>query len=156
MRPLLNRIEAAFGAAVQIRNFGRSEKFVVEAEFASAHEIAAWLRMEENFRFDFLEAFTVYEAKNKLVLSYFLRSHSQNHQLVLRTSTPVPGAQELASVPSAVGIWPHAEAFETELAPLFGIEFTGSRGAGAVRKNFGSYGGFPLRKTFEWREEIAP
>ncbi len=156
MRTQLNRLEAVFGSATQIRNFGRSEKFVVEAEFVKLLEIAVWLRMEEHFRMDLLEAFTIFESKGKLVLSYFIRSHPHNLQLVLRSSVTVPGAYERVNAPSMIGIWPHAEAFETELAPLFGIEFTGSRGTGGVRKVFGEFDGFPLRKSYEWQESFEP
>ena len=156
MRTQLNRLEGVFGAKVQIRNFGRSERFVAEVTFENLLEIAAWLRMEESFRMDFLEAFTVSELKGKFVLSYFIRSYSQNLQLVLRASVVVPGALETVDVPSMIGVWPHAEPFENELAPLFGIRFVGVRGTGEIRKGFGTYEGFPLRKSFEWREDYSP
>ena len=156
MRTQLNRLEAVFGTAIQVRNFGRSEKLVVEVEFAKLLEITTWLRMEENFRMDFLEAFTIFESKGKLVLSYFIRSHPHNLQLVLRSSVGVPGPHELAKVPSMIGIWPHAEAFETELAPLFGVDFVGARGTGGVRKVFGVFDGYPLRKSYEWQEGFEP
>lgn len=156
MRTQLNKLESAFGGVLQIRNFGRSDRFLIEVDFDAFVEVAAWLRMEESFRMDFLEALTVFEAKGKFALSYFIRSQSQNHQLVLRTNVAVPGLRETAKVPSMIGVWSHAEPFEGELAPLFGIEFTGTRAPGTVRKNFGVYAGFPLRKSFEWQEEIAP
>lgn len=156
MRTQLNKLEGAFGGAVQVRNFGRSERFVADAEFSRILEVAAWLRMEESFRMDFLEAFTVYESKAKFTLSYFIRSHSQSLQMVLRTAVPVPDAQTLAKVPSIVGVWPQAEPFETELSALFGMEFAGAPAPGGVRKVFGRFDGYPLRKAFEWREEIAP
>lgn len=155
MRTQLNRLESVFGSALHVKNFGRSERFTAEIDFVSLLEVAAWLRMEETFRMDFLEAFTVYENKGKFVLSYFTRSHSQNIQIVLRTSVTVPGMREELEVPSMIGIWPHAEAFETELAPLFGIRFTGSKGTGGVKKFFGNFDGFPLRKGFEWIEGIS-
>jgi NADH:ubiquinone oxidoreductase subunit C len=156
VRTQLNKLESAFGGSVQVRNFGRSDRFVVEVDFGAFVEVAAWLRMEETFRMDFLEALTVFEAKGKFALSYFIRSQSQDHQLVLRTNVTVPGSRETAKVPSMIGVWSHAEPFESELAPLFGIEFTGARAPGAVRKNFGAYAGFPLRKSFAWQEDIAP
>lgn len=156
MRTLLNRLEEVFGGAIQVRNFGRSERFVVEVEYEKLLEVAAWLRMEESFRMDFLESFTIFEQKARFVLSYFIRSHSQNLQIVLRANVAVPGAQERARVPSMIGVWPHAEAFESELAPLFGVEFYGAHGLGGVRKVFGKFGGFPMRKAFEWREESFP
>ena len=156
MRTQLNRLESVFGTKVQIRNFGRSERLVAEVNFENLLEIAAWLRMEETFRMDFLEAFTVAELKGKFVLTYFVRSHSQNSQLVLRSAVTVPGPTEFVEIPSMIGIWPHAEPFESELASLFGIQFTGARGGGEVRKNFGTYDGFPLRKSFEWRDGFSP
>jgi NADH:ubiquinone oxidoreductase subunit C len=156
VRTQLNRLESVFGPKLHIRNFGRSERFVVEVNFANLLEVAAWLRMEENFRMDFLEAFTVSEGKGKFILTYFIRSNSQNMQLVLRTSVPVPGAAEFVEVPSMIGVWPHVEPFENELSPLFGIRFDGARGAGDIRKNFGTYDGFPLRKAFTWRDEYSP
>jgi NADH:ubiquinone oxidoreductase subunit C len=156
VRIQLNRLEAVFGSAIQVRNFGRSEKLSVEVEFSKLLEIATWLRMEENFRMDFLEAFTIFESKGKLIFSYFIRSHPHNLQLVLRSSRVVPGSHERVNIPSMIGIWPHAEAFETELAPLFGIEFTGSQGMGGVRKVFGNFDGFPLRKGYEWQESFEP
>lgn len=156
MRTQLNRLESIFGGSLQVKNFGRSEHFVVEADFEILLEVAAWLRMEETFRMDFLESFTVFESKSKFVLSYFIRSHSQNIQLVLRSSVAVPGARDRAKVPSMIGVWPHAEPFENELAPLFGIEFHGARGTNGVKKIFGDFPGFPMRKGFDWREEIAP
>jgi NADH:ubiquinone oxidoreductase subunit C len=156
VRTQLNKLESAFGGALQVRNFGRSDRFLVEVDFAAFVEVAAWLRMEESFRMDFLEALTAFETKGKFALSYFIRSQSQDLQLVLRTNVAVPGPRETAKVPSMIGIWSHAEPFESELAPLFGIDFVGARPAGGVRKNFGAYAGFPLRKSFEWNEEITP
>jgi NADH:ubiquinone oxidoreductase subunit C len=139
-----------------VRNFGRSEHFVVEVEFQSFLEVAAWVRMEEKLRMDFLEALTIFESKGKFFLSAFIRSHSQSVQMVLRTSLLVPGARERAKIPSLIGVWPHAEPFETELAPLFGVEFTGSRGTGGVRKVFGAFEEFPLRKGYTWAEGASP
>jgi hypothetical protein len=89
VRTRLSKLEKTFGQNLQIRNFGRSERLVVETDFSVLLEVAAWLRMEETFRMDFLEAFTVYETKSKFILSYFLRSHTQDLQLVLRSSVPV-------------------------------------------------------------------
>ena len=156
MRIQLSKLESVFGASVHTRNFGRSERFVVEVEFTRLLEVAAWLRMEETFRMDFLETFSVYEAKGKFTLSYFVRSLSQNLQLVIRSSVSVPGAREGVNIPSMIGIWPSAEPFETELSPLFGIQFTGTRPTGDVRKIFGTFAGFPLRKAFEWQEGFQP
>jgi len=153
VRNPFSELEARFGEAVQVRNFGRSNRYVIEATLTRWVEVAAWLRMEESQRIDFLEALTVTELKGRFILSAFIRSHVQGGEVVLRTSLPVPGATERAEIPSLVGVWPHAEAFETELAPLFGIQFTGSRGVGGVRKFFGTYDGFPLRKNFDWLEE---
>lgn len=152
----LSSLEAAFGSAVQIRNFGRSERFVVEIEFSKLVEVAAWFRMEETQRMDFLEAFTVYESRGRLVLSYFVRSHPHGGRIVLRSTVLTPAATEFAEVPSMIGVWSHAEPFEAELAPLFGIRFTGARGTGGVRKTFGKFSGFPLRKAFEWRGGVDP
>jgi NADH:ubiquinone oxidoreductase subunit C len=156
VRTQLSKLERVFGSVLHVRNFGRSERFVIEVEFANLLEVAAWLRMEETFRMDFLEAFTVFESKNKFALSYFVRSHTQNIQLVLRTTVDVPDPLVRATAPSMIGVWPHAEAFETELSPLFGIDFIGAHGSDGVRKNFGTYEGFPLRKAFDWQEGFTP
>jgi NADH-quinone oxidoreductase subunit C len=67
-----------------------------------------------------------------------------------------PGPKEWVKVPSMIGVWPGAEPFESELGPLFGIEFTGAPTERGVRKNFGNFSGFPLRKGFEWHGEIDP
>lgn len=145
-------LEKTFGSFVHVRNFGRSERFVIEVDFNKLVEVAAWLRMEEMQRMDFLEAFTIYEARGKFVLSYFLCSNPHGTRMVLRSSIQVPSEKEWIEIPSVIGIWPHAEPFENELASLFGIHFKGSKGTGGVRKSFGTFSGFPLRKSFFWNE----
>jgi NADH:ubiquinone oxidoreductase subunit C len=156
VRTQLNKVETFFGSAIQVKNFGRSDRFIVEVEFDRLLEVAAWLRMEESFRMDFLEALTVYENKHRFYFSYFLCSLPHNLRLVLRTSTPVPEATERVEIKSVIGVWPHAEPFESELSPLFGINFTGSKGTEKVKKVFGKFSGYPLRKDFEWGEKVEP
>ncbi len=112
--------------------------------------------MEESFRMDFLECLTVAEIKGKFQFSYFLRSHTQDKRIVLRTFVPVPAANERAEFPSMGGTWTQAVPFESELAPLFGIHFVGGTDRGAVRKDFGVFDGFPLRKGFTWGKAVMP
>ncbi len=154
MRTLLKKLETAFPSVVHVKNFGRSEQLLIEVGADQLIEIAAWLRMEESFRMDFLENSSIYEMKGKFTISYFLRSYSQDHQLVLRTSVVAPSGNEEIEFPSVTGIWPQAEAFENEQAALFGVRFTGKTAISRVKRNLGPFEGFPLRKSFEWGEQV--
>ena len=157
MRTLLKKFEQAFGTSAQIKNFGRSDLFMIEIGSDRMIEASAWLRMEESFRMDYLENLSVYEAKDHLFVSAFIRSLTHHHHLVLRTSVAIHGANESVSFPSLVGVWSQAEPFEAEISPLFGIHFTGSERARSIQKNFGNFGGgYPLRKSFDWGEEFKP
>ncbi len=156
MRTQLNKLEDRFGAGIQVKNFGRSPHPLVEIRPDQLIEVATWVRMEESFRLDFLEALTLFENSEQYYFSYFLRSLIHHSQVVLRTHLPEPSNEQRLVIASVIGIWPHAEPFETELAPLFGVNFTGATGSGLVRKNFGKFGGHPLRKSFEWGERFEP
>ncbi len=154
MRSLLKKLETAFGSAIHVKNFGRSEQLLVEVDLEKMISVSAWLRMEESYRMDFLENLSVCELKGKFIISYFLRSNSQSLQLVLRTSLTTPSGDEWMEHPSAVGIWPQAEPFETEQSALFGIHFTGTNLDPRVKRSFGKFSDFPLRKSFEWGERV--
>jgi NADH:ubiquinone oxidoreductase subunit C len=156
MRALLKKLESAFGTAAQIRNFGRTEDLLVDVAPASFHEVCAWLRMEESFRLDFLEAFTISEAKGKFFFTAFVRSLPAGHHLAVRTAVDVPDERAWLDFPSVSRVWPQASAFESELSPLFGIRFAGAGPSVAVSKDFGQFDGFPLRKSFTWGRELQP
>src|SRR5690606_28594795 len=121
MRALLKKLEAAFGSSVKVSGFGRSECMVVEIVSGRVEEVCSWLRMEESFRLDFLEAFTAFEAKGKLNFSLFLRSMAIGHSLVVRMSAPLADEKEWVEFPSLGKIWTQATSFESELSPLFGV-----------------------------------
>jgi len=154
MRTLLKKLESDFGQAVTIKKFGRSDQFVVEIEAEKLVEIATWLRMQEAFRMDFLENLSLFESKGKTVFSYFLRSGSQGLQLVLRTSLATPNGGARLEIPSILGVWSHAESFESEAEKMFGVHFSGENRASSVRKNFGLGDEYPLRKSFEWGDRV--
>lgn len=155
MRALLKKLESAFGSAIQIKNFGRSEGLIVEVSSSRMVEVCAWTRMEESYRLDFLEMLSVYEARGKLHISAFVRSTPLGHSLVLRTTVDLPGESEWVEFPSLTQTWPQAMPFESELSPLFGIRFVGASDQGA-RKDFGNFGGFPMRRSFTWGSEAVP
>lgn len=154
MRILLKKLETAFASAVHIKNFGRSESLLVEVTPEKLIEVSAWLRMEESFRMDFLENFSIYEMKGKFVFSYFMRSSAHKLQLVLRSTCTSTQSSGLIEHPSVSGIWPQAESFEVEHASLFGFKFIGSNPKAQVRRNFGEFTGYPLRKSFEWGDRV--
>lgn len=148
MRTLLKKVEKEFGSEVQIKNLGRSTKAVLEVKIENLIKVSAWLRMEEFFRMDFLENFSIYEIKNEIIVSYFIRSTSQGIELVIRTSLPTVAERQEIILPSLTSIWPQAEAFQAEQAALFGVCFSGKANPSRVTRNFGNFSGFPLRKEF--------
>jgi len=154
MKSLLKKIEAAFGSAIQIETLGRSEQYMAEVKPDKLMEVAAWLRMEESFRMDFLENISIYEMKGVFVVSYFLRSNSQDICFILRTNLSTPQGMEKVELPSVIGVWSQAEAFEAEQSALFGISFSGENTNARVSRNFGDFSGFPLRKSFSWGEQV--
>lgn len=156
MRSQINKLVDRFGIKIQITNFGRSEHLLFELSSDHLIEVATWLRMEESFRMDFLESLTIFESREHYYFTYFLRSLTYHSQVVLRTNVPEPANVKEISIASVIGIWPHAEPFESELAPLFGVNFTGAVGTRTVRKEFGNFEGYPLRKSFEWGERFVP
>lgn len=155
MRALLKKLETAFGSAVQVLNFGRSEGLIVEVSAEQMADVCSWLRMEESFRLDFLESFTAFESRGKLHFSAFLRSTTIGHALVVRAAVDVPNEKEIVEFSSLTRIWPQAASFESELAPLFGVSFVRGRES-SVKKDFGAFDGFPMRKHFTWGAEGSP
>ncbi len=150
MTARLKKFESVFNQDSQTKNFGRSEETMLEVSSARMIEAAAWLRMEETFRMDILENMSIYEAKGRFFLSYFLRSTSQDTTLVLRTSIPVPQDSGIANHPSVEGIWPHAGVFESEQGPLFGVTFENGNKNPSIIRSLWKKGEYPLRKSYEW------
>jgi NADH:ubiquinone oxidoreductase subunit C len=156
VRTRLKRFEEAFEGVSRVKSFGRSGSFLVEVDQERMLEAAAWLRMEETFRMDFLENLSLHESKDRLVLTAFIRSIPTSKQLIFRTSVPMGDDGAWAELPSLRGIWPQAEPFESENSPLFGVRFVGGSKDPAVRREYGDFGGFPMRKSFDWGQEAEP
>ncbi|MBC7387287.1 MAG: NADH-quinone oxidoreductase subunit C [Cryobacterium sp.] len=150
----LKKLLELFGEAAQLGEFGALRIDLLNVDVSRLIEAAAWLRMEESFRMDFLENASVFEKDGKLLFTYFIRSFSKPHRLVLRSSVPAPVGNEWVDFPSLVRIWPQAEAFESEMEILFGVRFADRPPNRQHLKNFGKFDGFPLRKSFEWGEGV--
>jgi NADH:ubiquinone oxidoreductase subunit C len=112
--------------------------------------------MEESFRLDFLESLTLHEAKGKLHLTVFVRSIPVGHHLAIRTSIPIPEERTWIEFSSIARVWPQAASFESELSPLFGMRFVGGEPSVSVHKDFGTFNGFPMRKSFTWGRDLLP
>jgi len=133
--------------SAQLKPFGRTDQLVLEVRAADLLKTAAWVRSEESARMDFLENFSCYEFRSKLVFSYFLRSQVHGKTLILRTEETVPENERLP-IPSVAAVWPMVQPFEDEIHELFGIDFTPNRGRYAAAT------AFPLRKTYVWESEV--
>ena len=150
---LKQKIEAEIpGALLEVRPFGRSLVLSVWVETQSILPLAALLRNDSFFRFDWLENFSVMDIDQALVLTYFLRSTTSNATLVIRGSVVPSGPEVPVEIDSVCSIWPMAALFEQEIQELFGLKFKGKYSERKILPE--NWSGFPLRKAYVFPSEF--
>jgi NADH:ubiquinone oxidoreductase subunit C len=150
---LIPKLEAvAPGAILEARPFGRSGALSLWIEMRAIEKVARALRDDEALGLDWLENLSAMEFEGAIVLNYFLRSTSALQGLfVLRGSVLPESPESETDVGSVRAIWPMAEAFEREIADLFGIRFAGNPKADPTGKRGllpEGWVGYPLRKNY--------
>jgi len=140
---ILNRFQSA---AQGQERFGRSESKVHRIGAGKLVELARALKSEAGF--DWLENLSASDGEKEIVFTYFLRSSATHATLILRSSAPVSKGSGIAGEPwvtmeSLVSVWPMVGPKEKEIAPLFGVRFSGGSDP-EIR-----WEGFPLRKSYD-------
>lgn len=145
----------------EARPFGRSPALCVEIQLQSILKVARILKTGSAFEMDWLENLTVAEVGSHFVLTYFLRSFKQPHELILQASFDV-SSLETTNIPSVRSVWEMAEPMEQEAEEMFGILFKNEDGQ-LIRQIHPTtpkilpegWQGFPLRKDYLFPKEFA-
>ncbi len=109
------------------------------------HDVAVYLRNEEELLMDFLFCMTGMDWGKELGVVYHLRSTRINHSVVLKVST---ADRETPVFPTVSDIWKTADFQEREIFDLLGIRFENHPD---MRRIFleESWKGYPLRKDYQ-------
>ena len=145
------------GSVLEVRRFGQSDAVSIWIEAQNIQKIALFLKSETELKMDWLENFSVVEFENVFVATYFVRSFSNEHQLIIRISVVPDKHSEDAHLPSVKLIWPMIEPMEHEAEELFGIYFRvdpDKKEHARSRILPHPWRGYPLRKNYQFPEEI--
>jgi NADH-quinone oxidoreductase subunit C len=119
------------------------DNILVKKEFLLV--MAAFLKEEPYFRFNFLSYITAVDYNDYFEAIYHLLSLENNHALVLKTRIE---DRDNPVLPSLTGVWRGAELQEREVFDLFGISFEGHPNLKRIVLWEG-FPGHPLRKDWE-------
>ena len=105
-------------------------------------EVAALLKSEEGFKFDYLMNLSGVDYEKYMEVAYFLYSYTRDEYLTVKVQTERDGG----SVPTVMNIWKTADWHEREAYDLLGIDFTGRKISRILLAD--DWVGFPLRKDY--------
>ncbi|AKG53599.1 NADH-ubiquinone oxidoreductase chain C [Dehalogenimonas sp. WBC-2] len=111
-------------------------------------EIAAFLRDDTEYQFDYLNSVTGVDYKTHFSLIYHLTSLTFKHHLEFRVDI---NDRNQPAVPSVTPVWRGADLQEREIYDLFGIDFTGHPNLKRIFMWEG-FPGYPLRKDWVNRD----
>ena len=146
-------------AQIKQDHFGKQGEACLWIELNQIQKTAEILKENE---MDWLENISVFEKKQKFILTYFIRSFHCSKNVILRGTVAPKNPLDIVEVPSIENIWPTSAPMEKEIEGLFGIYFTmpgkgiktGSRGTALFSDFLTDLGGYPLRKCYKLSGEI--
>jgi Ni,Fe-hydrogenase III component G len=149
---ILSKLKTAVpGSVLEKSRFGRSAFLSLWVETRALPEIAAALKGKQDIKLDWLENLSAIQMEKAIVVTYFLRSSSNDNTLILRCSVEPANPAKEVELPSVVSSWAMAAPFEAEIQEFFGVRFVDSKGElvhtgpGKMPKG---WNGFPLRKNY--------
>lgn len=125
---------------------GDAEDLVINA--VRLTEIAAFLRNDTEYQFDYLNSVTGVDYKTHFSVIYHLTSLTLKHRLEFRVDI---NDRNQPAVPSVTTVWRGADLQEREIYDLFGIDFTGHPKLKRIFMWEG-FPGYPLRKDWVSRD----
>jgi NADH:ubiquinone oxidoreductase subunit C len=149
---ILSKLEkAAPGKVLESGRFGRADLLSVWVESGAVQSVARAISQDGALKIHWLENLSVAEVGDSLVISWFVRSHETQAELVIRSSVELKSEREYVELPSVREIWPMASPLENEVAELFGIRFKKLSGEWMElpRTLLPQETGFPMRKSFK-------
>ncbi|MEN8614604.1 NADH-quinone oxidoreductase subunit C [Dehalogenimonas sp. THU2] len=111
-------------------------------------EVAAFLRDDPEFNFDYLNSVTGVDHKTHFSLIYRLTSLSRKQRLDFRVDLT---DHDKPTAPSVTPVWRGADLQEREIYDLMGIEFTGHPNLKRILL-WDGFPGYPLRKDWVDRD----
>lgn len=155
---ILNKLKiAAPGSVLEKGRFGRSAQMSLWVETRALPEIASFLKNDPDIALDWLENLSAIQMDEAIVLTYFLRSSTRGHTLILRGSLEPASPSKEVKLPSLAGCWTMAAPFESEIQELFGVRFMDARGAPIYEVGNRlpkGWNGFPMRKNYVFPTEF--
>ncbi len=133
------KLQQQFPAAIV-----KAGKDSLQIKSEALHELAAFLKTEPGYEFDFLSSVTAVDYREYFEVVYQLTSIKNNHSLVLKGRCD---DRNNAVVPSVVNLWQGADFQEREIFDLFGIKFEGHPDLKRIFL-WEQFPGHPLRKDF--------
>jgi len=111
------------------------------------HDVAAFLKNDERFQFDYLSCLSGVDYKGKLGVVYHLYSMTLKHKIVLKVEVPT----ETPNVQSVESIWKTANWHEREAFDMYGINFVNHPDQRRILLP-DDWVGHPLRKDYQTPE----
>ncbi len=137
------RLKARFGDAIaEWRAVEHGDPYI-QAASAGLHEIAGFLRDEDDLRFDFLRLISGVDRGERFSSAYHLYSYEHGHAVTLRVDVERADPR----VPSVADLWPAAEWHEREAYDMMGIVYEGHENLRRILLP-DDWEGFPLRKDY--------
>lgn len=147
MDELINAVKERFGPSV-LDAYQRLGETTVIVKSEAIRDFMLYLRDTE--RFEMLTSLTAVDWLGKreprFEVVYHLHSYSRN--IRLRVKAPTDRA-----IDSVVEVWPGAGYMERETWEMFGIDFRGNPELTHILL-WDDFPGWPLRKDFNWREDV--
>ncbi len=155
---LLSKLnQVAPGLIFEKQAFGRANLMSVWIEAKSVVKFARIVCDEAALRMTWLENLSAMQLEDAFVLSYFVRSHKTDAELVFRVSIAPDSETDWVDIESVAEVWPMAREFELEIRDLFGVRFVDPIEEPAVRGRTllpEGWRGFPLRKSYIFPTEV--
>jgi NADH-quinone oxidoreductase subunit C len=122
-----------------------TEWLTVNIDAINLKTVAATLRNDESFKFDFLFCITCIDWKTHLTMVYHFNSTIFRHNIVLKAKLNVvtPAIETLSN------IWRTAEFHEREVYEMFGVDFINHPDLRLLILPDGWEGKNPMRKDFD-------
>ena len=151
--PSVAAMREKFGDVVLRHEIQGGDEHVVFVEAASAHEIVAWLKDDEDQDYKFCTDVTCVDFGGGAPLQVVYQLFSFTHHYTLRVKAELP--LDALEIKSVADLYRTADWLEREVYDLFGIIFTGHPDLRRILMPHDSAEGHPLRKDFPLRGRFS-
>ena len=146
-RELAGKLKESFGSSIgQVVEAGTFPHVVIEND--ALKQVLSFCSHDSALRMDFLDCMTGVDTGQDIVIIYQLFSTQFSHSLCLKVAV----SRHSPKLASATGFWRAANAYELEIAEMFGVVFEGHPNPRPLLLPE-NWQGNPLRKDYVYPEE---